>query len=492
MMNIRAEIRKSSTFDQTSQKDRSAAASPVKIANTPATLKRLILCLDGTWNSDESRHITNIVRLRDLIDPKYAESGKAIAQRVYYDTGVGTGLSLTDEFIGGATGAGLEENVRQAYRFLSAFYKPGIEIFIFGFSRGAFTARSIAGYIGSSGLLMPEHCTAANEQRAWDFYRTPPGNRFPSDQLALAKLCFPDVRIKCLGVFDTVGARGIPTELTRNWNRRKYGFHDVTLGSNVDYAFHALAIDEKRGPFGASVWQYPLHKNNLGVEQVWFPGVHANIGGGYPDTSISDLSLQWMLSRIERYNLGLGLLPGWEASFVPADPRASDSRALGKVYESRGMFYAWDRWHPKIRVINQSAENFPAGCRLSRLAPRAIPVGERLHWSALYRWTEYLTKKSIAPYEPPNLVAALDAALDDNNPKRLPIVGRSGNALNWYENADDEKEFMSLLPPAYQDKAATALKTWRARGIEMSTFLDPARQSSAPLGVKFASQECKL
>jgi hypothetical protein len=439
-------------------------------------LKRLILCLDGTWNSDDGKEVTNIVRIRNRIDPKFfSPDGKEIwAQRVYYDSGVGTGLTERDKFVGGGTGAGLEEKVRQAYRFLSDHYEPGIEIYIFGFSRGAFTARSLAGFIGAGGLLRPEHCTRENEARAWAFYRTPPGDRFPFERRQLNELSFPDIRIKCLGVFDTVGSRGIPTELFRTMNRRKYGFHDVTLGSNIDYALHALAIDEMRGPFGASVWEYPNHKNNISVEQVWFPGVHANVGGGYPDTGISDLTLSWMLSRIEAKDLGLKLVPDWQAS-LSADP-------LGKIYESRTPLYSWSRVSPKIRVINQTIPDLNGHHRLSRLAPHAVPVGESLHWSALYRWKTALVKdSSIAHYVPCNLVAAVSAMLDPMNPKRLPIIGESGNPLDWYRKQEDRERLASLLLPEFQNKMKQALDVWQGGGVDMSTFLDSSRSTASPI-----------
>ena len=399
------------------------------LQSTRGKLRRLILCLDGTWNTDDGQDITNIVRIRDVIEPKYVEGGEVFAQRVYYGRGVGTGLTERDKFIGGGTGAGLEENVREAYRFLSQYYEPGVEIYIFGFSRGAFTARSLAGYIGAGGLLRPEYCTRQNEQRTWTLYRTPPGDRFPFDIRELQKLAYPDVRIKCLGVFDTVGARGIPGELFQRGNRRRYGFHDVTLGANVDHAFHALAIDEMRGPFGASVWQYPNHKSNITAEQVWFPGVHANVGGGYPKTGISDLSLAWMLSRIETKKIGLRLLPGWNASLAPD--------ALDEIYESRSRLYAWSRLSPNFRVINQTPPSFSGMHRLSSLAPHAVPVGESLHWSALYRWTMSLAGSNVVPnYAPPNLVAAVDAMLGAEKPKRLPVIDETGEPLNWYN--DDE------------------------------------------------------
>jgi Uncharacterized alpha/beta hydrolase domain (DUF2235) len=444
--------------------------------STRGKLKNLVLCLDGTWNSDDGKEITNIVRIRDLIDPKFfSPDGKEIwSQRVYYDTGVGTGLSLGDKYVGGGTGAGLEDKIRQAYRFLSQHDETGLAIYIFGFSRGAFTARSLAGFLGSGGLLRPEHCTRDNENRAWAIYRTPPGERFPSEQRELNKLVFPDVRIRCLGVFDTVGSRGIPTELFNTMNRRKYGFHDVTLGSNIDHALHALAIDELRGPFGASVWQYPNHKNNISVEQVWFPGVHANVGGGYLETGISDLTLGWMLSRIEAKKLGLRLLPNWTET-VSGD-------SLGKVYDSRSILYSSSRLSPKIRVINQTIPNVRGRHRLSRLAPHAVAIGECIHWSALHRWTKSLEKDgSTSPYAPPNLVAAVDAMLDPAEPKRLLIVGESGAPVDWYNNPKDREKFMSWLPPPYRDKARQTLQLWEAGGVDMSAFLDISRPPTSPI-----------
>src|SRR5262249_50808021 len=153
---------------------------------------------------------------------------------------------------------------------------------------------------------------------------------------------------------------------------------------------------ELRGPFGASVWQYPNHKNNISVEQVWFPGVHANVGGGYAETGISNLSLGWMLSRIEAKNLGLRLLPNWSGT-VSGDP-------LGMVYDSRSLLYASSRFSPKIRVINQIIPDIRERHRLSRLAPHAVAIGECIHWSALRRWAKSLESNSSIPaYAPPNL-----------------------------------------------------------------------------------------
>ena len=212
--------------------------------------KRLILLLDGTWNDDEiGGNATNIVSLRDLIaesldpldttpaqfNPQSPTLGVDVSSRtfagreyvVFYERGVGTG-SL-DRIRGGGFGVGLDLNIRRAYRFLSFHYLPGDEIFIFGFSRGSYTARSLTGYLGAVGLLRCETCTQDRERLAWSFYRTPPDDRLPGVWKELEPFVHPreKLRIQCLGLFDTVGALGVPLQGLRRLNREKFEFHDV-------------------------------------------------------------------------------------------------------------------------------------------------------------------------------------------------------------------------------------------------------------------------
>jgi Uncharacterized alpha/beta hydrolase domain (DUF2235) len=401
-------------------------------------MDRLILCLDGTWNTaDSAAPITNVVILRDLVDPLWKSGSTTEKQRIYYDEGVGTEGGL-NRLIGGATGVGLDDNVRQAYRFLSQFYEPGCEIYIFGFSRGAFTARSLAGYIGAAGLLTRENCSPELEQRTWAYYRTPPKERYPSEQQSLAGFTHPKVRIACLGVFDTVGALGIPGDVFETWNRRRYAFHDTKLSSIVDHALQALAVDEKRGPFGASLWAYPDHKNYLSVEQVWFPGVHSNIGGGYEDRRLSDLALRWMLDRITAKNLELKLYQD--------RPEIVGSPA-GKLYESRTWLYAYSRIRPRIRVINQAVPDDISGMRLSRLPPHANPIGEMIHWSVLDRWRRSpLPEKDGGEYRPVNVQAALKTIYAPDQRFRTYVVGRRNEPLDWINSDADYAELRDLLP----------------------------------------------
>ncbi|RDI53622.1 DUF2235 domain-containing protein [Microvirga subterranea] len=411
-------------------------------------MQRLVLCLDGTWNAADSPDpITNIVVLRDLVDPLWKNGTAIEKQRIYYDEGVGTAGRL-DRLIAGATGAGLDDNVRQAYRFLSQFYEPECEIYIFGFSRGAFTARSLAGYIGAAGLLTRQNCSPETETRTWAYYRTPPKERYPSTKEDLSRFTHPDVRITCLGVFDTVGALGIPSDLFESLNRRRYAFHDTKLSSIVDHALHALAVDEKRGPFGTALWAFPDHKNYLSVEQVWFPGVHSNIGGGYEDRRLSDLALRWMLDRIKAKKLGLKLYQ--DRPEIVGDP-------TGKLYESRTALYTYSQQVPKIRVINQAIPNQLARMRLSRLPPHANPIGEMLHWSVLDRWKRSpLSTENGGEYRPVNVEAAFETIYSSDQRFQTHVVGRRNEPLNWAESDADYEELRDLLPPEHQKRLQAA------------------------------------
>ena len=298
--------------------------------------KCIVLLLDGTWNDSEAgSRDTNIVRLRELIvssldptdatrskdDPFARErtfKGRPVA--LYYDRGVGTG-GFFDKYFGGAFGAGLELGIRRAYQFLSNTYDPGDDIFIFGFSRGAYTARSLVGFISIAGLLRKRENNAVNELRAWYFYRTNPKDRLLTLATQLRKLGHAQAAplINCLGVFDTVGARGIPVGWLWRENRDLFEFHDVELSTISRTNLHALAIDEHREPFQATIWRASKFVDIPSItEQVWFAGAHADVGGGninyydrvidLPDEAnaprkcLDDISLDWMIRRLKKHH----------------------------------------------------------------------------------------------------------------------------------------------------------------------------------------------
>ena len=239
-----------------------------------------------------------------------------MSQSVHYEPGVGT--RPHERILGGAFGAGLSRNVRDCYAWLIENYEPGDELFLFGFSRGAFTARSLAGLIRNSGILRPEFRAMVPD--AYQLYRSRKPEHAPGEDRAIAfreRYSHPDAEIAFVGVWDTVGALGIPISglrpplLSRRWT-----FHDTTLSRFVQNAYHAVSIDERRRPFvptlsvhkqlpSGDVDPPPAHQT---VSQVWFAGVHSDVGGGYPDPALSEIPLLWMAGHARA--CGLAFKPG--------------------------------------------------------------------------------------------------------------------------------------------------------------------------------------
>lgn len=268
-------------------------------------MKRLIICADGTWNEAERRdkktgraHPTNVLKVARAILPR---AGDGVHQVVYYHEGVGTDGGL-DTFTGGAFGSGMSRNVRALYRFIIYNYEPGDELYFFGFSRGAFTVRTLAGFMGKVGLLEKddEYYTA----EIYDLYQSSATS--DSDRWRHAFRNIRDHRpcppIHFIGVWDTVGALGAPGALGQLLNRDKYKFHDIGLHAAIENAFHAIAIDEQRKPFAPSLWTRPSDWRGH-LEQVWFAGVHSNVGGSYSPDGLANEALHWMVEKAE----GLGL-----------------------------------------------------------------------------------------------------------------------------------------------------------------------------------------
>ncbi|MEH2089300.1 DUF2235 domain-containing protein [Nostoc sp.] len=269
-------------------------------------MKRLVICCDGTWQQLTSRYPSNVVKLAQSVK-SIASDG--VTQIVFYDEGIGT---EGQKVLGGATGLGIDRNIEDCYRFLSLNYVSGDEIYLFGFSRGAYTVRSLAGMIYCSGLLDRPHVTKAHE--AYELYRN--RNIKPKDNVAVEyRQAYGDrVPIALLGCFDTVGALGIPgipafSRLSKQLNMR-YRFHDTTLNKCVQNALHAMAIDEIREIFDVTPMKKHSEAENQRVIQKWFPGVHGCVGGGTEEHSgLSDAALQWMIDSIGELGLGLDLDP---------------------------------------------------------------------------------------------------------------------------------------------------------------------------------------
>lgn len=308
-------------------------------------MKRLILCFDGTWNTpnDEKKEYnnasTNVFRLYNSVIEGEA---RGITQLKWYDEGVGT--RWYDRLRGGIAGVGLSKNTCDGYHYLAKNYTPGDHIFLFGFSRGAYTARSLAGLIRNCGILKyPDTDSKLNAliQEAYQIYRTRDEGTDSEQAKAFRKehSHATSVEIQCLGVWDTVGALGIPLPSFEFFNRRFYEFHDVNLSSIVKNAFHALAIDEHRQQYGATVWN-PSETPDQNLEQIWFPGAHANVGGGYENDKLADVSLAWMMERAaEKCGLAFNNIPALPEAHWTIDLRDSFAEFLRGVYQYAGERY---------------------------------------------------------------------------------------------------------------------------------------------------------
>lgn len=344
------------------EKCREAEVDPASLSDAPLSEtggRRLVVCCDGTWNQPNKTYVTNVVKVaRNVLQT--IESGSSstqnnVSQVVYYDSGVGT-AGFVDSLTGGGFGHGLELNIEQCYRFLIHNYQPGDKIYIFGFSRGAYTARSLVGLIRQCSILKKENAHLLQE--GYDSYRSAEIKPSSPDSVKWRKKNSHTMPvIEFLGVWDTVGALGIPANrvisipkyhigtalrflrdlpfivgrkvsgksysepepasapelsMTRSsassYLRGRHQFHDMELSKYVKTAYHALAIDERRPIFTASIWSKPPDcvpgtYEPQEIKQAWFPGDHSDVGGGNKNEHNSALTLEWVARAAERSGL---------------------------------------------------------------------------------------------------------------------------------------------------------------------------------------------
>jgi uncharacterized protein (DUF2235 family) len=313
--------------------------------------KRLVLCCDGTWNTPDQESPTNVTKVALQVasqDPDGRE------QRVFYNRGVGT--DRWERVRGGAFGFGLSRDVRNIYRFLVETFEPGDELFFFGFSRGAFTARSTAGLIRNCGILRREYADRVNQ--AYALYRSRNPRKKPNSiESAIFRRSYShETYIRFIGVWDTVGALGIPSKsrLVKLINSR-WEFHNTDLSRIVNAAFQALAIDEKRRPFEPTLWKSRKDAERQRLEQVWFAGVHCDVGGGNKDPELAEIPLLWMVDRARDCGLAFQ-----EGAFISRPPDGADKTLrnmgsyvhpdpMGRIDESRRSFYKLQR--PFVRKL---------------------------------------------------------------------------------------------------------------------------------------------
>ncbi|MCH8493927.1 MAG: DUF2235 domain-containing protein [Idiomarina sp.] len=264
-------------------------------------MANLVICADGTWNRPEEDlekdFPTNVLMLARAIKP----SDNGLKQHVFYDWGLG---SYHNKLCAGVTGSGIHKNILDGYRYIVQNYQPNDKIFLFGFSRGAYTVRALSGLINNCGILKRQDARLIAE--AWKIYKSPQDKNKPSEVAAKAfrdKHSHPSREVHFIGVWDTVGALGIPFSLMGLFDRNDE-FYDTKMGSNVSIVRHAMAIDEQRTDFEPTIW---LPRPEVDIKQIWFAGVHADVGGSYPPDEngirASDTPLKWMLDEANSADL---------------------------------------------------------------------------------------------------------------------------------------------------------------------------------------------
>jgi len=348
--------------------------------------KKIVFCADGTWCHPNS---PSLVEARDTnVYKLYKMLAYTATQATFYDDGVGSGGNLFSHLLGGAFGEGLFQKVKDGYTAIAHVYEEGDSVYIFGFSRGAYTARSLAGMIAIYGLPTKNFDTNLVDT-AFKAYRNK-GQR-ASILTNLAQYGLYDAKITCVGVWDTVGALGIPVD-PFGIDDAKYGFLDTNLHPDVLNAFHAVSVDERRREFPATLWTPPFSTGRK-VEQVWFSGVHCDVGGGYSETGLSDITLSWMLKKAlccDSTN-SLELINSMASPYLSVEAK----HALDTVHESWSLLWGF----PRRRAVPETAEI-------------ANSVGIRISHDGTYRPTNLrLTASGLAEaYGVESVVTGVDAA----------------------------------------------------------------------------------
>jgi uncharacterized protein (DUF2235 family) len=280
--------------------------------------RKLILCADGTWNTphgyDVAANDTNVRKF-------FCALARGDSQQQFYDSGVGTNGTPIDHLTGGAMGEGLFLKIQECYRFLIDAWSPGSSVYLFGFSRGAYTVRSLGGMLARFGLPTKNIDDQA-AARVFAAYR----ERDPENQAAMKyeleqQYDIQGAGVRMIGVWDTVGSLGIPGLLFELLDERKYGFLDTALHPCVQNAYHAVSIDERRRQFEPTLWTNPDGSdrvNDAQMEQVWFPGVHCDVGGSYVPGDLSDITLAWMMRKA--MDCGLTFTQEAMEKYLPVDP----------------------------------------------------------------------------------------------------------------------------------------------------------------------------
>lgn len=377
--------------------------------------KRLVVFFDGTLNKVDTN--TNVWRMRALCAAK-GKDGKP--QLVYYEVGV-------NGFLGGLFGQGIDENIRLAYEWLVENYNDGDEIFIFGFSRGAFTARSLAGLVAREGILKAGAPIGLAE--LFDRYKTKTGNdqtiwslkdkeaagdtsKLTEQEKWLLKYSQP-AKVKVVGVWDTVGSVGLAAGNIPGISRSQFDYLQTGLFLPIQNCYHALAIDEHRPDFAPTLWDvrhsndtnapHPPQRPLSNVEQRWFVGAHANVGGGYEDDLLAQAPLRWMMQKAESQGLSF-------RSEVTLDGDPLKAPVIDSYHTFGEGFYALIT-SPLYRTIGQEPDVRADGTHIN--VNETIDASVFKRWSAdpMYRprnLMEWAKRKKVDPTQLQTSVRADD------------------------------------------------------------------------------------
>lgn len=319
--------------------------------SSPPPINQIVL-LDGTFASLTQGRRSSIARIHALLSGDYGPLPAPVG--LCYEPGQQWEAWRTLPQL--AMGAGLETSICEAYAWLARKWRPGNPLFFFGYSRGAFGVRSLAGMIGHVGLLKPAHANHRNIARAWQLYRQGGAGR---PQRLDPALCHDQVPIRMIGVFDSVTALGIRLPLLWMLTEPRFRFHDSHLGAQVEHGVQALALDETRAAFQPLIWDSSHAQGR--VEQMWFRGCHPDIGGQLSGLEyarpLANIPLVWMLSRAEAF--GLPLPQGWRDHF----PRDATAPSIG----------SWRNWGKAFLARAPRLAGADASEALHQTVPRPYP-----------------------------------------------------------------------------------------------------------------------
>ena len=323
-------------------------------------MKRIVICCDGTWQDEKADTGTNVYLIAQAVTPSDGD----VKQIVFYDPGVGTGGGV-DRLAGGAFGIGLDHNIVESYRFLIHNYEDRDEIYLFGFSRGSYTIRSLAGFLHCSGLL--NRSAMRDLFKAYLIYRITDEQERTREALNFKAQESVEVKITAVCCFDTVGALGIPDLIPflpfAGIVDAKYRFHSTQPSAAIGHAFHACAIDERRKVYGLTPMTKLANLATPQISQMWFIGDHSSVGGGSKiKQPLSNIALLWMIEAIKEAGLNLKFDAGQIEGGIQTNPLVdlhSDVALIDHVAGLQDRSIAQtDTVHPSVWARYDAREDY--------------------------------------------------------------------------------------------------------------------------------------